>query len=72
MERLLLITPCRDEAERLERTLVSVAAQTRPPDLWLVVDDGSTDATPAILDRWAARLPYLEVLRSRRRVQAVA
>jgi glycosyltransferase involved in cell wall biosynthesis len=67
MERLLLITPCRDEAEHLERTLASVAAQTRPPDLWLIIDDGSTDATPAILDRWAARLPYLEVLRSRRR-----
>jgi glycosyltransferase involved in cell wall biosynthesis len=66
MERLLLITPCRDEAEHLERTLASVAAQTRPPDLWLIVDDGSTDATPEILRRWTARLPYLEVLRTRR------
>lgn len=66
MERLLLITPCRDEAEHLERTLASVAAQTRPPDLWLIIDDGSTDATPEILNRWAARLPYLELLRTRR------
>jgi glycosyltransferase involved in cell wall biosynthesis len=66
MERLLLITPCRDEAEHLERTLASVAAQTRPPDLWLIVDDGSTDATPEILTRWAARLPYLEVRQTRR------
>ena len=30
MERLLLITPCRDEAEHLERTSRSVAAQTPP------------------------------------------
>jgi glycosyltransferase involved in cell wall biosynthesis len=66
MERLLLITPCRDEAEHLERTLASVAAQTRPPDLWLIVDDGSTDATPEILARWAAALPYLRTLRTRR------
>ncbi len=66
MERLLLITPCRDEAEHLERTLASVAAQTRPPDLWLIVDDGSTDATPEILNRWAASLPYLQLLRTRR------
>lgn len=66
MERLLLITPCRDEAEHLERTLASVAAQTRPPDLWLVIDDGSTDATPQILNRWLARLPFLELLRTRR------
>lgn len=66
MERLLLITPCRDEAAHLERTLASVAAQTRPPDLWLIIDDGSTDATPAILSRWAAALPYLRPLRARR------
>ncbi len=66
MERLLLITPARNEAEHLERTLASVAAQTRAPDLWLVIDDGSTDATPEILHRWMARLPYLEVLRTRR------
>ena len=63
MERLLLITPCRDEAESIERMIASVAAQTRPPDLWLIIDDGSTDATPRILHRWAARLPYLEVQR---------
>jgi poly-beta-1,6-N-acetyl-D-glucosamine synthase len=68
MERLLVITPCRDEAEHLERTLASVAAQTRPPDLWLIIDDGSSDATPEILNRWAARLPYLVPLRARRRV----
>jgi glycosyltransferase involved in cell wall biosynthesis len=66
MERLLLITPCRDEADHLERTLASVAGQTRPPDLWLIVDDGSTDATPEILTRWAARLPCLELMRTRR------
>jgi biofilm PGA synthesis N-glycosyltransferase PgaC len=66
MERLLVITPCRNEAEHLERTIASVAAQTRPPDLWLVIDDGSTDLTPEILNRWMTRLPYLEVLRTRR------
>jgi biofilm PGA synthesis N-glycosyltransferase PgaC len=64
VERLLLITPCRDEAERLERTIASVAAQTRPPDLWLIVDDGSTDAPPRILDEWAAKLPWLRLSRT--------
>ena len=64
MERLLLITPCRDEAEHLDRTIAAVAAQTRPPDLWLVVDDGSSDATPLILARWAAELPFLEIVQA--------
>ncbi|MGJ5081019.1 glycosyltransferase family 2 protein [Bradyrhizobium sp. HKCCYLS3013] len=61
--RYLLISPCRDEAQYLRRTLDSVAAQSVPPALWIVVDDGSTDDTPAILDEYARRLPYLRVIR---------
>src|SRR5215813_10602287 len=59
----LLVSPCRDEAQYLRRTLDSVAAQSVPPTLWIVVDDGSTDETPAILDEYARRLPYLRVVR---------
>src|SRR5712672_1300501 len=61
--RYLLISPCRDEAQYLRRTLDSVTAQSVPPALWVVVDDGSTDETPAILDEYARRLPYLLVVR---------
>ena len=61
--RYLIVSPCRDEAEHMRRTLESVSRQTAPPDLWVVVDDGSTDGTPAILAEYAARLPYLRVLR---------
>jgi glycosyltransferase involved in cell wall biosynthesis len=61
--RYLLISPCRDEAEYIRRTLDTVAAQTVPPALWVVVDDGSTDATPQILEEYARRLPYLRVVR---------
>jgi exopolysaccharide biosynthesis WecB/TagA/CpsF family protein len=60
--RYVLISPCRDEAEYVTRTLDSVAAQTVPPALWIVVDDGSTDGTSKILDAYAARLPYLRVV----------
>src|SRR5215475_15374079 len=59
----LLVSPCRDEAEYLRRTLDSVAAQSVPPALWVVVDDGSTDETPLILEEYARRLPYLRVVR---------
>ena len=61
--RQLLISPCRDEAQYLRRTLDSVAAQSMPPAHWVVVDDGSTDGTPAILEECAQRLPYLRVVR---------
>src|SRR5437868_7800658 len=61
--RYCIITPCRDEARHARRTLESVAAQTVPPALWIIVDDGSSDETPAILAEYAARLPYLRVIR---------
>jgi poly-beta-1,6-N-acetyl-D-glucosamine synthase len=64
MSRVLLITPARDEAEFLTATIGAVAAQTRPPDLWLVVDDGSTDETPEILARHAAELPFMKVIQA--------
>jgi glycosyltransferase involved in cell wall biosynthesis len=61
--RYLLVSPCRDEAAYIRRTLDSVAAQSIAPALWIVVDDGSTDETPAILSEYAARLPFLKVVR---------
>jgi biofilm PGA synthesis N-glycosyltransferase PgaC len=61
--RYVLIAPGRDEAKFMRRTLDSVAAQTIPPALWVVVDDGSTDETPAILEDYRKSLPYLRVVR---------
>src|SRR5215216_6561494 len=59
---LLIITPVRNEAEYLELTARAVEGQRRPPDLWIVVDDGSTDATPALLRELEARIPFLRVV----------
>jgi biofilm PGA synthesis N-glycosyltransferase PgaC len=50
----LLVSPCRDEAEYMRRTLDSVAAQSVRPAKWVIVDDGSTDGTPEILAEYAA------------------
>ena len=41
----VLITAARNEATCIERTIASVARQTRPPAAWAVVSDGSTDGT---------------------------
>lgn len=61
--RYLLVSPCRNEARFLRHTLDTVAAQSVPPARWVIVDDGSTDETPAILAEYAARLPYLRIVR---------
>lgn len=61
--RYALITPCRDEAKFARRTLDSVINQTARPALWVIVDDGSKDQTPAILADYAARFPWIRVVR---------
>jgi biofilm PGA synthesis N-glycosyltransferase PgaC len=58
----VLISPCRDEAAYMRRTLDSVVAQTVRPAKWVIVDDGSTDATPGILAEYAARHDWIEVV----------
>ena len=59
----LIVSPCRNEAGYMRRTLDSVIAQTERPARWVIVDDGSTDATPAILAEYAARHDWIRVVR---------
>ena len=60
--RYCLITPCRDEAEFARQTLESVCHQSILPALWVIVDDGSTDGTPALLAEYAAKYPWIRVI----------
>ena len=59
---LLIVSPVRNEAEHLEATARSLVAQTRQPDLWVVVDDGSTDGTAELAARLGAEIPFMRVL----------
>lgn len=51
MLKYAVITPCRDEAAFLEQMAESLLSQTVRPGAWIIVDDGSTDATPVIADK---------------------
>jgi glycosyltransferase involved in cell wall biosynthesis len=61
--RYLLVSPCRDEADYLQTTIDTVAAQSVLPAKWLIVDDGSTDATPTILEAAQKKHAFIEVVR---------
>ncbi len=63
-QRLLVVSPVRNEAAHIERVGLALAAQTRVPNRWVVIDDRSTDDTPAILARLAERLSFMTVLQS--------
>lgn len=60
--RIVLITPVRDEEQYIAPMIGSIFSQTISPTRWLIVDDGSTDATPAIVRQWAQRCDYIELL----------
>lgn len=60
--RYVILTPVRDEAQHIEATLQSVVQQTLLPREWVIVDDGSTDGTAAILDRYAALHSWIRPL----------
>lgn len=59
----VLITAARNEADYIELTLKSVVAQTVRPLKWVIVSDGSTDATDEIVQRYADENPWIELLR---------
>lgn len=62
LPRFILVTPARNEESNLERTILCVVAQTVHPTKWIIVNDGSTDSTPAIIDRYAAVHKWIERL----------
>jgi glycosyltransferase involved in cell wall biosynthesis len=59
---VLVISPAKDEAKYVERTIRTVAAQTHRPTLWVIVNDGSTDDTGALVARAARDHPWIRVV----------
>ncbi len=60
--RYVLISPCRNESAYMRETLDTVIGQTVKPTRWIIVDDGSTDATPSILAEYAARHEWIHIV----------
>lgn len=58
----VLISPCRNEADFMRQTLDTVIAQTIRPARWVIVDDGSTDETPDILQEYASKHDWIKIV----------
>src|SRR5579872_2358312 len=69
--RVSFIVPAHNEAQTIEEVLDRIEALALDSQI-VVVDDGSTDATPSILARWAETHPSLVVLTQRNRGKGAA
>jgi glycosyltransferase involved in cell wall biosynthesis len=58
----VLVTPVRDEESTIGRTIQSVVGQTVRPREWIIVSDGSTDATDEIVSRASAEYEWIRLL----------
>jgi glycosyltransferase involved in cell wall biosynthesis len=58
--RISIVTPTYNQGKYLEESILSVADQNYPNVEHLVIDGGSDDETPSILQRHAPRLAYWE------------
>jgi len=58
----VIISPVKDEALYVEKTIQSVVGQSVRPCRWIIVDDGSRDATPQILTRYSEEHSWITVL----------
>jgi biofilm PGA synthesis N-glycosyltransferase PgaC len=60
--KYVVITPVRDEALYIEKTIESVTSQTVKPVEWVIVNDGSTDDTGKIIDRYSKEYPWIHTV----------
>lgn len=60
--KYVIVTPVRDEEKFLEETLRSIVKQTVQPTEWILVDDGSTDDTPNIINRYLNKYPWIRAV----------
>src|SRR4029434_11350090 len=57
--RFTVFTPTYNRAQTIHRVYDSLRAQTLRDFEWLVVDDGSTDATSDLIANWARTASFL-------------
>ena len=60
--RYVVISPVKDEARYVHRTIHSMIAQTVRPLRWIVVDDGSSDGTADLVGEYLGEHPWIQLV----------
>lgn len=58
----VIITPVKNEAKFVKETLNSVINQTIKPNLWILVNDGSTDNTAQIINEYCLKFSWIKTI----------
>lgn len=62
MTKYVIVSPVRNEEEYIEKTILSVINQTIPPSEYIIVNDGSTDATRAIAEQYEKKHDWIKII----------
>jgi glycosyltransferase involved in cell wall biosynthesis len=61
MKNFILLTAAKNEEKYIGEAIESVLRQSRLPRLWFIVDDGSTDHTAQIIERFALKHAFIRL-----------
>lgn len=61
--KFYIVIPAHNEAEYIEKTLLSLTHQTLLPKKIVVVDDHSTDATSEVVSRYVEKFPFIHLVK---------
>ncbi len=62
MIKFVIISPVRNEEDFVEKTIESVINQTVIPDEWIIVNDGSTDLTQEIIEKYTRDNDWIKLI----------
>jgi len=62
MVNYVIISPVRNEEEFVGRTIESVVNQSIKPSEWIIVNDGSTDATQKIVEDYIEKYDWIKLI----------
>ena len=58
--RYIVVTPCKNEEKDIPNLIESMTEQTIRPVLWIIVNDGSTDKTPEIIEESKKKYKWIK------------
>ncbi|MFZ2956835.1 MAG: glycosyltransferase family 2 protein [Candidatus Ozemobacteraceae bacterium] len=62
---LTVVTPNYNHGQYLSQAIEAVASQSRPPDEFIILDDGSTDNSVEIIEEYARKFSFIRVMKNK-------